>query len=426
MSNLIELTVERAVAGGRMLARHDGVVVLVSGAIAGERVRARIEKRTKSMILAEVVEVLDASPSRRVPVSDARCGGMDYAHIDYAAQAPFKRDVIVDAFRRIGKIEVVVPVDVVASPEDGYRLRARLHVDGRRVGFFREGTHVLCDAAATRQLSAACMSAVDNVVTWLGARLSGVDEIVIAENVAATERVAHLVMRDEAGALRDMGDVPAGITGVTAWRRGRVQPVAGAPTLADTAADLFFGEAPVPPETTWHRHAASFFQGNRYLTGALVRHVLGAAIGRRVVDLYAGVGLFAVALAASGRQVLAVEGDPVSSADLLTNALAFPDAIEVARGSVEDEVGHIQPGMVDAVVCDPPRTGLSAEAAAQILALDAARIVYVSCDPATLVRDAAKAIAAGYELTSLRAFDLFPNTSHIESVAVLRRAGRTT
>lgn len=405
-----------------MLARHDGVVVLVAGAIAGERVRARIEKRTASLILAEVVDVVDASPSRRNPTCDRRCGGMDYAHVEYAAQLQFKRDVMADAFRRIGKMDVPPDLHVEASPEEGYRLRARLHVVDRRVGFFREGTHVLCDAVATRQMSASCVAAVDGLVAQLEARLSDVSEMVIAENVSGAERVAHLVLRDDAGPWREANALSQGLTGVTALRRGRFECVAGEAMVSDTAAQLFFDASPVAADTTWRRHAASFFQGNRYLTGSLVRHVLESADGDRVADLYAGVGLFAVALAAQGARVVAVEGDSVSGRDLTENARPFSETLEVVHGSVEDVTRTIRRGAVSTVVCDPPRTGLSPQALSNILALDAPCLVYVSCDPATLARDAAKAIAGGYRLLSLRGFDLFPNTSHIESVAVFVRA----
>src|SRR5262245_13076225 len=123
----MELTVERAVAGGWMLARHDGRIVFVSGAIPGERVRARMTRTTRGVAWAETVEVLEASPDRRTPACDLSCGGSLYAHIADARQLELKRDVIVNAFRRIGKITVAPSFSVAASDPRGYRLRARLH-----------------------------------------------------------------------------------------------------------------------------------------------------------------------------------------------------------------------------------------------------------------------------------------------------------
>ena len=134
-----------------MLARDGGRIVFVAGAIPGERVRARVERTQRQVVWATAVEMLDASPDRRDPPSDPACGGLAYGHIAYARQRQLKGEIVVDAFRRLGQLRLDPP-DVVPSPESGYRLRARLHVRDRRAGFFLEGTHALCDAAATRQL----------------------------------------------------------------------------------------------------------------------------------------------------------------------------------------------------------------------------------------------------------------------------------
>ena len=140
-----------------------------------------------------------------------------------------------------------------------------------------------------------------------------------------------------------------------------------------------------------------------------------------VLDLYAGVGLFSVALAGSaGAQIMAVEGDRVSGTDLEANAAPWGSAVAVTLDSVERYLGA-SPPRVDTVIVDPPRTGISNQAMASILTLPAPRIVYVSCDPATMARDARRLLDGGYALESLRAFDLFPNTPHIESLGVFRR-----
>src|SRR5438067_7139435 len=137
---LVELTVDRPVAGGRMLGRHEGQVVLVSGAIPGERVRVRIEKASQHVAWAETVDVLEASGDRRVPVCELACGGSFYGHIRYERQRLLKAEVIADAFRRVGKLPMSQRPAVEGSPQEGYRLRARLHVRQGRAGFFREGS----------------------------------------------------------------------------------------------------------------------------------------------------------------------------------------------------------------------------------------------------------------------------------------------
>lgn len=412
-----------------MLARHDGQVVLVSGAIPGERVTAIVERVTRQVIWARTADIREASADRRAPVCDPACGGLSYAHISYERQRALKALVIADAFRRIAKATLDAPPAVAASPESGYRLRARLHVRQRRVGFFREGTHDLCDASDTGQLHPDASAAIASTMAALGARASECESLIVAENVAATERVLHLVPHPGAR-LDDLGPALHEVqntTGMSTTARGRVATLTGSATVTDA-----LGTA----GPSLSRHAASFFQGNRFLVGALASRVVELARGDRVVDLYSGVGLFALGIAARGADVLAVEGDEMSGADLVRNAEA-QDAlssigsersgggrVDVVRAPVEDalqESPSMQPGTI---VVDPPRTGLSSAALAGVLRWQAERIVYVSCDPPTLARDAKALLAGDFELISIEAFDFFPNTPHVETLAVFdRRAG---
>ena len=170
------------------------------------------------------------------------------------------------------------------------------------------------------------------------------------------------------------------------------------------------------------RHVESFFQANRFVLPSLVAAVMQATpADGSVLDLYAGVGLFSVCLAASGRRrITAVEGDRSSGADLQRNANPFAPALRVRIDSVEDHLRR-RAGRPATIVVDPPRTGMSREAAQAIARAGAKRIVYVSCDPPTMARDARRLIDAGYALTSLAGFDLFPNTPHVETVGVFDR-----
>jgi tRNA/tmRNA/rRNA uracil-C5-methylase (TrmA/RlmC/RlmD family) len=423
-STLLTLTIDRPVHGGRMLARHEGRVVFVAGGIPGERVRARVERTTRQQAWASTVEVLDESPDRRETGPDPACGGMAYAHIAYARQRTLKGEVIADAFRRIARAPLADPVPVMASPEHGYRLRARLRVAGRRVGFSREGTHHVCDAAATGQLLPGTTAVLDGLVERLGRRLGECSAFVLAENVAATNRVVHLDPRPGA-TLRDLQhrlDLPAGLTGITTVSRGRLLTLAGQATVTDAAADLWGDDAsPIGALPAWTRHAPSFFQGNRFLLGALVGRVLDCCVGERFVDLYAGVGLFTVALAARGGQVVAVEGDRLAGADLAANAKPWRTQLHVVRSTVEEAVSVPLDPPPDVVILDPPRAGVSAETLAGVTRWAPPRVVYVSCDPPTLARDARRLADSGYRLHAIDAFDLFPNTPHVEVVAVFNR-----
>ena len=416
--SLVDLTIERPVAGGRMLARHDGQVVFVAGTLPGERVRARIERTQRQVAWATTVEVLEASADRREPDSDPACGGRSYAHIAYTRQRQLKGEIVADAFRRVGRLPLDTTPAIEPSPESGYRLRARLHVRNGRAGFYREGTHVLCQAGPTGQMVPAATEAIDRLMAALGPRAADCEAVIVAENVAATERVAHLEPRDGARleGLAGRLALPAGLTGVTATTSGRVVTLAGQPAVTDAAQDLFHGDSPIGRLPVWTRRASSFFQGNRFLTGALLRRVLDLSPGERIVDLYAGVGLFSIALAARGGDVVAVEGDRSSSADLAANAAAWSERLHVMHASVEDATRHSPDEAPDVVILDPPRTGVSSEALSGLAAWRAARLVYVSCDPPTLARDAARLVSAGYELETVEGFDLFPNTPHVETV----------
>jgi 23S rRNA (uracil1939-C5)-methyltransferase len=425
--SIVELAIERPVAGGRMLARHDGQVVLVAGAIPGERVRARVERLTRGVAFATVTDLVDAADARRDAV-DPACGGEVYAHIEYEHQAAIKRLVLLDALMRGGRIAWDRVLPVHTSRERGYRMRARLHVRDRRAGFFREGTHDICRAALATQLTEASVEAVDRLVAALPAEAFGLlDALELSENLAASERVVHLEWRERARIGADwLGPALAveGVPGVSMTDRASGLPVsvAGAPTISDPLRAIVGDVAGLEATHTLRRHAPAFFQANRYLLPTLVASVTHQVGEGPAVDLYAGVGLFAIALAAQGRgPVTAVEGDAVSGADLSANAKPFGRRVSVERKPVEEFVRRLRLTGDGTIIVDPPRTGMSRAALDGVLAARATRLVYVSCDVATLARDLRRMLDAGYTLTHLEAFDLFPNTAHIETLAVLTR-----
>jgi 23S rRNA (uracil1939-C5)-methyltransferase len=203
--------------------------------------------------------------------------------------------------------------------------------------------------------------------------------------------------------------------------RGGVEVLAGTPSVSD----VLHVTADDPPRALrLRRDARVFFQGNRFLLERLVRHVMGLIPDGPVVDLYAGVGLFGLSLAAAGAAaVTLVEGDPVSGADLQGNAEPFAGRVDVQHRAVEAFLRTARTAADATLIVDPPRTGLSREAVAGITAKKPARIVYISCDVATLARDTRAFVDAGYRLAHLTGFDLFPNTAHVETVAVLQREG---
>jgi 23S rRNA (uracil1939-C5)-methyltransferase len=397
-----------------MLARHNGQVVLVWGAIPGERIRARIERSGKGVLFAETVEVVVASPDRRAALADWRCGGNVLAHVTYERQLQIKSDIVRDAFARIGRLPLDTSPAVTGSPEEGYRMRARFHVRGGRIGFVREGSHEICAVGPTKQMRSETVGWIQEAEARLhDDRLRGLSSIEIAENIPATERACHLELEPGTDARPFAALATDALTGVSAQvlDRRRVETLAGLPVVSDSLGSLVL-----------KRDVRAFFQGNRFLLEPLIRHVGDLARDSGpVVDLYAGVGLFGLSLAASGRDnVTLVEGDPVSARDLEANARPFADRVCVERSSVEDFLGDSQAAPGATFIVDPPRTGMSREAVQGILRVKPRRVLYVSCDVATLARDVRALVDHGYALAQISAFDLFPNTAHVETVCLLR------
>ena len=378
-----------------MLARHEGAIMFVSNAIPGEIVEADIEKVQRGIAWAVAREVVERSPDRVDSHVDGACGGSVFAHIAYERQRSLKSAIIEDSLRRLGRISLDAPVDVVASPVDGYRMRARLHARDGRLGFFREGTHSLCDPVSTRQLRDDTAEVIGRLESaWRGVPPGLIHEVEIAENIAATDRAIHLHLHPQANAdpLASLVAVE-GLTGATCslGDEGETIELFGTPMVLDLVRGARL-----------ERHVRSFFQGNRYLLEPFVDWVMAQVEAGPLVDLYAGVGLFSLAAAAKGiADITAVEGDRCAARDLKRNAAGvitvLPIAVErfASRGA--------RPGTL---IVDPPRTGLSKEAMARVLAAGSPTVIYVSCDIATLARDARGLIDAGYRITTARAFDL--------------------
>lgn len=394
-----------------MIARHEGAILFVAGAIPGEVVDAEIEKVQRGTGWAITRAVIERSPDRVADAADS-CGGCVFAHIAYDRQRAIKAAIIDDAFRRLGRMTLEASAQVVGSPIDGYRMRARLHVRNGRIGFFREGSHSLCAAGPTRQLrpdTLVVLQALEQSLPSLGR--DAVGDIDLSENIDATERALHFELLPSADPSRLAAVTTLdGLTGATCAppESARTMDLWGSAVVTDLVAGARLS-----------RHARSFFQGNRFLLQPLVEHVLSHVSAGPVLDLYAGVGLFSLAAAHAGHgPVVAVEGDRHSAADLRRNAAGRND-VSVRSEPVERYLPAATPAST--VILDPPRTGLSKEAMAGVVAMRAPTLIYVSCDIATLARDARLLVDAGYRLTGVRAFDLFPNTAHVETVIAFAR-----
>lgn len=389
-----EVRIESLAAGGEGVARlADGRVCFVAATAPGDRVRIELIEERPRFTRGRVIELLAPGASRTDPVCAVfgSCGGCAWQHVEYAAQLEAKRAILRDALVRLGGLTLPDEITLVPSPSPyGYRGRTRVLVQGGRVGYRRARSHVLCATERCPVL----LAPVERALGELAAHPPATDgewELV----ADATGRVRSTLLADGAPAGRRRGARGADATRVT-LRAG------------DHALEL-------SPQV--------FAQSNALLLPALVEAVLAAAgSGRLALELYAGAGCFSLGLAARFARLVAVESDPAAARDLARNLAAAPAPGATAlRERAEDVLARWREERPDVVVLDPPRSGMARGGAEALAALGARRIVHLACDPATLARDLATLVARGYVLRSLAGFDLFPQTPHVEALAVLER-----
>ncbi len=381
----LELRIERLVAGGDGIGRSaDGLAVFVPQTAPGDRVRVRVESRKARYARASVVALLEPGPDRQEPVCPVfgRCGGCAWQHLRYPAQLASKAAILGDALRRIGGFPLAAAPRFTPSPAPlGYRGRTRVRVAAGRVGFRARRSHALCGVTHCPVL-------------------------VPALDAALRELAASPPQRDGEYELA-VGDASPRVTRLPARRGPRIGLRVG-PDRIDVS-------------------PGGFSQANQLLLETLVRAVAGAAgTGALALDLFAGAGLFTLPLARRFSRVIAVESDAAAAADLVHNVeTAGLVGVSVRRRRVEAVLGAGLPGLgaPDALVLDPPRSGLPRGVARDVARLSARRVVYLSCDPATLARDLRLLVDSGLTLRSVEGFDLFPQTPHVEALAVLD-AGR--
>lgn len=383
----VELRAERVAAGGDAIARgDDGRVVFVDGALPGETVLAEVVEERKGFRKAIAVEVVEASPDRVAPPCPhlARgCGGCGWQHVDLAAQRRLKRDIVVDALRRIGRLDDPVVEEGPALPADGHRTTVRLAVAGGRPGFRRHRSHEVVEVGS-------CLVAHPLLVDLLRSSSFGHAEEAALRCGARTGERLVLASPSAEGVEVPDGVVLAGDDDLDAGHRAWYHEEAAG--------------------RRWRISARSFFQTRPDGAEALVDAVAAAgsdAPPGRFVDAYGGVGLFAGAVG-GGRPTTLVERSASSVADAHVNV---PEA-KVLRL----DVARWRPSRAALVVADPARTGLGRDAAAVLAATGTTRLVLVSCDPASLGRDAALLAGHGFRHDGSTLVELFPHTPHVEVV----------
>jgi 23S rRNA (uracil1939-C5)-methyltransferase len=394
-----EITVEKLVYGGEGLGRLEGRAVLTPFVLPGERARVRVVSEKPGMVRAGLREVLEAAPERVAPACPyfMRCGGCHYQHAPYEMQLALKRGILEDQLRRIGKIAPPGQIEVVAGEPWGYRNRVQLHIAGGALGYRAAQSHKLCPIESCPISSPAINGAIGVLREMLRdprwPRFVRGIELFTNE----TEMQLNVVEADRPVARRFFD-----------WCAERIPGLVSGGLDYQAAGHL------------WRVSHGSFFQVNRFLIGKLVETALDGAAGQTALDLYAGVGLFSLAMAERFAAVTAVESGAHAAGDLRCNAERAGLAVRVEQTDAEVWMEQLQTAP-DFVLLDPPRAGIGKRMVERLAQLRPPRLAVVSCDPATLARDLAGLTAAGYGIERLTLVDLFPQTYHLETVARLAR-----
>jgi len=398
--------------GGAALGRHEGKVVFVPYALPGETVRVEVVDDRGRYAHARLLEVLEPSPDRVPPpcpyFGPRGCGGCQWQHIAYEAQLRLKGGVVADQLARIGHIAGPPVRPTLPDPTGwAYRNQARFHpAPEGGLGFRAGSSHRVVtveECPVLHPLLAELYDALD-------LDLPGLLALTLRAGTATGDRMVVLEMEgDEPPSLAT--DLP--VSCVLLLADGRHANLVGRNYLTETVAGR-----------TYRISAPSFFQVNTPQAAQLVRLVLeylDPQGGEVVLDGYCGVGLFTLPLAERAGLVVAVEWSAPAVEDLLENTAGMEN-VEVVEGPVEAVLADLE-GPLDAALVDPPRTGLEREALDGLVAAGPRRIVYVSCDPATLARDGRRLVQAGYRLVEVQPVDMFPQTYHIETVSLWARQG---
>jgi 23S rRNA (uracil1939-C5)-methyltransferase len=427
----MEVRIEKLVYGGDGLGHHDGNTVFVPLVLPGELVRIESSTRKKKFIRGRLERVVEPS-AERVPAPCphfGRCGGCQYQHIPYEAQIRYKAEILRETLGRIGRIQWTGAIDTQASPPFGYRNRAqwklRPNQDGAAgsagIGYFEMGSTKLCAVTECSILSprlAETLARLREMVSQ-GKILSAIDEI----EAFADSSDEKVLLNLSADRLTDSAE------SIAAALRQSVPNVESI-FIQDRRADKFHLDGPgylthTVGAAQFRVGHLSFFQVNRFMVEPLVDAVIANTKGKLALDLFAGVGLFTVALTKQFERVIGVESNLAAAKDLETNLKESGGASPAARNITAEAFLSRWHETPDLIVVDPPRAGVEVEALAHIKKLAPARVHYVSCDPATLARDLAQLLgtngAGPYEIESMNLFDIFPQTYHMEVLVRLRR-----
>jgi 23S rRNA (uracil1939-C5)-methyltransferase len=410
---------------GEGIARGSEAIGFVEGALPGEEVDAEVRQVRKRFWRGRTVAVHRTSPDR-VTGPHTTCAGCDWAHFEPAAARRAKQRLFRETMARIGRLpaETLGELPVVPSPP-GYRLRTRFHVERSpgsvRLGFFEPGSHRLQPAAACQMLTPQTRALLPRLQEALARSGAPVSEVATLESLDGERRLGRLSLAAPGTELVSLMPLLSAMEGFFAGFR--IEDVKGRALATRGEKRLLF---PVEGRELGAR-VDTFFQANRYLLSALYREVREQSASRPAgdaLDAYGGVGLFAGALLDAGHRVLSVEADlgAAGEAERTRRRWQVEQRWRIVRSPMLPWLLG-DPGAFEVTVVDPPRAGLGIKVARRLAESTRSRLLYVSCEPATIARDLGLLAQAGFSIASARLFDLFLFTHRIEAVISLDARG---
>mgnify|MGYP002400788693 CR=1 FL=1 len=460
MTNTITVTLTSIAHGGEAIGHHAGKIVFVPYAIPGETVQAEIVEEKQRWARARLVRVIKPSPDRTLPpcpyFGPDQCSGCQWQHISYGRQLELKAEVVADQLRRLGGIAEPPVLEPIALADEAglldyrYRNHAQLVADATdRLGYLRDGVGQGVAKGEMRRQGVRApgqpahdVIAVDECLLlhpllneMHGALLAGIAEAEAADaqqeedpDPAASSALPVIIRRINlrAGvntgqrllAFETVGDRAPGflveelpVRCVVRRRDGSVEGLIGDPWIEEEVAGR-----------TFRISANSFFPANTVGAEVMVdlaAEMLAPQSHETLLDGYCGVGLFGLSLAGQVGEVIAIEEAEAACDDFAWNGRDL-DNVTLHQGLMEDVLAALENERIDLALIDPPRSGAGPEVIQQLARLGVPKLLYISCDPATLARDAKLLVAAGYTLEQVQPVDMFPQTFRVESLALFR------
>ena len=407
-----ELVLTTLTYGGDVMGRLDnGRAIFVPFGLPGEKVRVRLREEKKNFARAEIIEILDPSTERIIPKCKhfGECGGCHYQNLTYEKQLVVKTEILIDQLKRIGKVENPPVKPMVACPNPwNYRNHLQFHLtkDGK-LGYFRSAGKLYLSEKVL-PITECHLPELPIDQLWPQLELDG-DMNIERVSIRAGEDDLMLILEADSPEPPEI-EIEAGISVTHVFEENTVV-IAGNDHVVIRVLDRDFKVS-----------AASFFQVNTVMAEKLVNYLLTQVPitqSSTLLDIYCGVGLFSALFASKCKTVIGVESSPSACEDFAFNLDEFNN-VELYEGLAEDVLPNLVGRIANPpyIILDPPRAGLDKQVIDGILKLNPQMIAYVSCDPSTLARDAARLINGGYKLRDVTPFDLFPQTFHIESISI--------